>query len=69
MHLVQYTFFNLARCIQEDRIQFNKAVIDLIESDYGHAKGNVPSRGRAMTIADKRKAKINWKFDQMDYDG
>ena len=65
-----------ARCTHEDRVQFNKAVIDLVVADYKTINGN----GRAnfcknlqmeecpkiLTIADKQKAKFNWKFDEMD---
>ena len=64
------------RCTHEDRVQFNKAVIDLVVADYKTVNGN----GRAnfcknlqmeecpkiLTIADKQKAKFNWKFDEMD---
>ena len=64
------------RCTHEDRVQFNKAVIDLVVADYKTINGN----GRAnfcknlqmeecpkiLTIADKQKAKFNWKFDEMD---
>ena len=66
----------LVRCTHEDRVQFNKAVIDLVVADYKTINGN----GRAnfcknlqmeecpkiLTIADKQKAKFNWKFDEMD---
>ena len=70
-------FFHIsARCTHEDRVQFNKAVIDLVVADYKTINGN----GRAnfcknlqmeecpkiLTIADKQKAKFNWKFDEMD---
>ena len=54
------------QCTHEDRIQFNKAVIELIETEYRSKNGNVRSRGKIMTIADKRKVKIEWKFDEMD---
>ena len=56
----------LVQCTHEDRIQFNKAVIELIETEYRSKNGNVRSRGKIMTIADKRKVKIEWKFDEMD---
>jgi hypothetical protein len=39
-------------------------VIELIETDYKKTEGNVRTGGRTLSIADKRKAKINWKFDQ-----
>ena len=60
------TFFLLVQCTHEDRIQFSKNVIELIETEYRAKNGNVRSRGKIMTIADKRKAKIEWKFDEMD---
>ena len=56
----------IARCSHEDRIQFNKAVIEMIETEYKNIHGNVRAGGRILTIADKRKVIINWKFDQMD---
>ena len=40
----------------------------MIETDYKNSEGNVRTSGKIMVIADKREAKINWKFDQMDTD-
>ena len=40
----------------------------MIETEYKNTEGNVRTDGKIMVIADKREAKINWKFDQMDKD-
>ena len=66
----------LVRCTHEDRVQFNKAVIDLVVADYKTINGNgranfcknlqIEECPKILTIADKQKAKFNWKFDEMD---